>query len=465
MLGLANRMSLSLGGANNGGGVAIASRYFTELSSAGNKHFEDINQVFTGDFTFKGKCINNGSGSSFEAIMGSDDSTDQVVFTNAGVMRFRADTTTLDFAIGEWPTNKTFSWELSRVGSLLTATADGLSKSNASANTGTVNIDTFGRLGGANYYNGIIYNIELFDGSDRVGYYKIDETWANGSTVLVDYATTLGSEEITNGDFSANVDDWTEVSSTKSFDDGTCEVVTAAAGGIRQSFTTVIGETYFVTYTTTSSDVDNQVKIGNGVSGDIYTGPLSAVPVSRVAVFAAEQTTTTIYLRNNAAGTVNWDNISVKAASGYGTAVNITDADADQFTKSGADWLGVTEFVTNGGFDSDTGWSKGVGWAISGGTAEYSGPNGTSFIHQEVLTWVDGQSFRFFIDVLVNSGATKNSIYFGLLNEVSMINLPVGSHVLDGIKGGSNDRLYIQANNNETFEIDNVSMKQLLEGA
>ena len=54
MLGLANRMSLSLGGANNGGGVAIASRYFTQLSSAGSKHYTIPEVTLSGDFEVSG---------------------------------------------------------------------------------------------------------------------------------------------------------------------------------------------------------------------------------------------------------------------------------------------------------------------------------------------------------------------------------------------------------------------------
>ena len=31
-----------------------------------------------------------------------------------------------------------------------------------------------------------------------------------------------------------------------------------------------------------------------------------------------------------------------------------------------------SELVTNGGFDSDSDWTKGTGWSISGGTANYN---------------------------------------------------------------------------------------------
>ena len=38
---------------------------------------------------------------------------------------------------------------------------------------------------------------------------------------------------------------------------------------------------------------------------------------------------------------------------------------------------GATELVTNGGFDTDTDWTKGTGWSISGGVASAGGTAGS----------------------------------------------------------------------------------------
>lgn len=56
-----------------------------------------------------------------------------------------------------------------------------------------------------------------------------------------------------------------------------------------------------------------------------------------------------------------------------GTAVNITTVDAEFFIKEGSiTWVGE-DIVTNGDFDTDTGWTKGTGTTISGGVANFAG--------------------------------------------------------------------------------------------
>ena len=50
-----------------------------------------------------------------------------------------------------------------------------------------------------------------------------------------------------------------------------------------------------------------------------------------------------------------------------------------------SDYRGIElgpELVTNGGFDSDTGWTKNAGWTISGGAANFSGSASGNNIYQ-----------------------------------------------------------------------------------
>jgi hypothetical protein len=453
MLGLANRMSLSLGGANNGGGVAIASRYFTQLTDAGSKYFTVPKYTLavgdTVEFSYQAPTAVDTA-----FFFDGDTSGDAFLITNYGGGTFNAQGFETTMLLDGVSVSTTSVYPI-----------DGKLHTIVLTSNNTLEIAAIGaRYDGLFTYEGKIFDFIIRNSSGVAQrYYKIDETWADGSTVLVDYATTLGSEEITNGDFSANVDDWTEVSSTKSFDDGTCEVVTAAAGGIRQSFTTVIGETYFVTYTTTSSDVDNQVKIGTNLTGDIYIGPLSAVPVSRIAVFTAEKTTTTVYFRNNAAGTVNWDNISVKQASGYGTAVNITDADADQFTKSGADWLGV-DMVVNGNFATDSDWTVPASAEITGGKCVFT--NSTSeFLTQTMSdSFVIGNIYKTTCSLIVDSGTDYRLPYDGnVANIVTVSSTGEKIHTFEAASATSTlYTSFAQASFNGS--IDNITAKQFLEG-
>jgi len=50
------------------------------------------------------------------------------------------------------------------------------------------------------------------------------------------------------------------------------------------------------------------------------------------------------------------------------------------------------ELVTNGGFDSDTAWTKGAGWSISDGVATFAG--GANANISQSLTLVIGKTYR-----------------------------------------------------------------------
>jgi len=79
------------------------------------------------------------------------------------------------------------------------------------------------------------------------------------------------------------------------------------------------------------------------------------------------------------------------------TYVNIPTGtpDREEFTFIDGDWLSDTEIVTNGDFSTDTDWTKGAGWSISGGTANSVAVTNTflqqaaslgAFTHKETLT-------------------------------------------------------------------------------
>ena len=71
------------------------------------------------------------------------------------------------------------------------------------------------------------------------------------------------------------------------------------------------------------------------------------------------------------------------------------------------------ELVTNGGFDTDTAWSKGAGWTISGGTAVATGVVGFADIQQN-LPGVDlGKTYIIRV-TMVKSAGTGLQIYLGV---------------------------------------------------
>jgi len=65
-----------------------------------------------------------------------------------------------------------------------------------------------------------------------------------------------------------------------------------------------------------------------------------------------------------------------------------------------------SELITNGTFDSDTGWTKGAGWTISGGTANQDGSNtANSFLQQDVAV-VAGKDYIVSVDVAAVAGSS-----------------------------------------------------------
>lgn len=67
-----------------------------------------------------------------------------------------------------------------------------------------------------------------------------------------------------------------------------------------------------------------------------------------------------------------------------------------------------TEIATNGSFDSDTSWSKGIGWTISGGFANQDGSNVSASYLQQSKTFSVGSWYAGAYDIVARSqGATR----------------------------------------------------------
>ena len=114
------------------------------------------------------------------------------------------------------------------------------------------------------------------------------------------------------------------------------------------------------------------------------------------------------------------------------------------------------ELVTNGTFDTDSNWTKGTGWSISGGIATYDGTGGTSAMAQADVIEV-GKTYKVTIEVISNEGTGANTIYLGgtVLNSS---HLSVGTHTFYGATSNTSVSLNIYGRSGEVFQIDNVSV-------
>ena len=115
------------------------------------------------------------------------------------------------------------------------------------------------------------------------------------------------------------------------------------------------------------------------------------------------------------------------------------------------------ELVTNGDFATDSDWTKGTGWTISGGKATYDGLNGTQQLSSSTGVFPEiGKIYKVSFDVL-EQGSGNNSAYFGS-ELISAANLAVGSYVFTATATGTG-RFGIFGRDGGVFSIDNVSVK------
>jgi len=114
-----------------------------------------------------------------------------------------------------------------------------------------------------------------------------------------------------------------------------------------------------------------------------------------------------------------------------------------------------TELVTNGDFATDTGWSKGTGWTISGGTANCDGTQtGGSSLYQSVMQQNKSYSISFEITARTAGGV-------GVQNSTKYT--AVGTYTYYYTLTSADTNLYINADVDFIGSIDNVSVKEVLQ--
>lgn len=424
---------------------AVIERYFTELASAGSQYYTIPEITLAGDFEIELDFYIT-SLSSFNMLLTSTSNSGEYIGINpAGDIIYASDGAFNN--MGSVVVNQYYTLTLSRSSGAVSGNLSGTSLAGFS-NATTLQYGNIGRrgVGTVLYFNGIISNVRIKDNGTLVRSYDIDEDWVD-SNVLVNDAAVLGGELVVNGDFSDGVNGWASASTLTSNlleINGELQVTTTANfGRAIQSISTVIGETYIVSVDVYPQDGDTAVvQISNLSTGGGAGAPVPAqtTAIDKTLGFAFTATNTTTYIAVGSAlagiGNVNvFDNISIRQADGYGTAVNITDADAFHVTQDAGDWLG-DELVVNGGFDNGT-----TGWVVSNvssvnGVATFSA---SGFMYQDCAP--PDQIVRVSFDG----------------NLVSSPQLKIGDN--------SNPLGRIQFNGNIGSTVDNVSVKRLLETA
>ena len=117
------------------------------------------------------------------------------------------------------------------------------------------------------------------------------------------------------------------------------------------------------------------------------------------------------------------------------------------------------ELVTNGGFNADSDWTKGTGWTISGGKADYSTGGG---ILEQDIGLVAGRLYRIQATLTASAPITYR-IYCGhssiTLNQAISTS---GTYTFLLFAQGSNSRIgFSGGSTGSSYSIDNISVREI----
>lgn len=116
------------------------------------------------------------------------------------------------------------------------------------------------------------------------------------------------------------------------------------------------------------------------------------------------------------------------------------------------------ELVVNGGFDTDTIWTKGTGWTITGGTAVGTATTGNLELPIGSFAPKIGKTYRVEFDLTVTSGTVR--AYVGGTACGGAVSSATGHVVVYGIAANTTGPFYIDGVTSFTGKIDNVSIKE-----
>ena len=295
-------------------------------------------------------------------------------------------------------------------------------------------------------------------------------------------AIPFGEELVVNGSFSNGTTNWTANSSTLSVTNNSLKVLsTAGFGNAEQNITVVAGQTYLISANFIyGGSVEGRLNAYDGSATPIEVGSSSDTTLSFYITISSGQTNLRLRLVNQSATTGvynNWDNVSVKQK---------TDADFD-FTRTSSatrvnpDYLIETvsinsanlvqngnfselssELVTNGDFKTDTDWTKGTGWNISGGKANCDGTQVSNSIFYQNINNQSNKTVKFSFTISDYVSGVLETAFFGASGTIAETISANGNYTFYvAVQSGHNGNTGFTAKVGFIGSIDNVSVKQV----
>jgi hypothetical protein len=126
-------------------------------------------------------------------------------------------------------------------------------------------------------------------------------------------------------------------------------------------------------------------------------------------------------------------------------------------TVPGGDVLGP-ELVVNGGFDTDTDWTEGTGWSISGGTANGAAGTSSQLTQQAPGLILDGVTYRMTYTVVAVDAASVDGRLGGTIGPQRTAPVTYTQDLVAGATG----IISIRKTATPNCIIDNVSVKEVL---
>lgn len=296
----------------------------------------------------------------------------------------------------------------------------------------------------------------------------------DGKILSVKPSIVLGAELVTNGDFSDGTNGWgASGEATISVVNGELEVnVTGGGGGfVRTSNIPCIdGRTYIVSIDyRTGTYVGDVLPIIDNNSLGLIT-PTSETQTKTWKVVAIGSSFQLAFVRSAAyTGTIYYDNVSVKEAidgdfdftrNSSATRVNAQGLVEDvqilssNLVQNGDFSQEGSELVTNGGFDTDTDWSKGASWSIADGKASSNGLSNNSLSQTTPILEV-GKTYKLKIDITHISGTL---LLLGAYYETQISFTESGSYDIFIVPKVTTFSVYASS---FIGSIDNVSVKEV----
>ena len=125
---------------------------------------------------------------------------------------------------------------------------------------------------------------------------------------------------------------------------------------------------------------------------------------------------------------------------------------------TGAEATEGDELVTNGDFATDTDWTKGTGWSISGGTANCIGGEGSLNLTQVALE--TAKTYTVTYTVSNYSAGTIHPVMGGWTHGTYQSSNGTYTEAISNNHGSANTTFYMQGKSGFVGSIDNVSVKE-----